>query len=264
MMSVFSDPRHLQIAVLGSLLCFLIVQNDFAPDLEVVALLIGTSLLTQYVCMKYVGMPVIDLRSGFITSLSLCLLFKAASLWIYPLAAIAAISSKFFIRYENKHLFNPANFAIVAGLIVFPDLVWVSPGQWGSDVWLGFALAGAAAVVLASARRGDISLFFLVFWAALIFGRALWLGDPLSIPLHQFQSGALLIFAFFMISDPKTTPDSRVGRMIFALMTAILAFTLSFGFQVREALFYALFAICVLTPFLDRIFKGPVYKWRLT
>ena len=41
----------------------------------------------------------------------------------------------------------------------------------------------------------------------LLLARAFWLGDPLAIPLHQMQSGSLLIFAFFMISDPRTTPD---------------------------------------------------------
>ena len=41
---------------------------------------------------------------------------------------------------------------------------------------------------------------------ALVFGRSLWLGEPMSIPLHRLQNGALLLFTFFMISDPRTTP----------------------------------------------------------
>ena len=228
-----ADARHLQIITLGGLLGFLSFHHDFAPGIEVIALVVSFALLTQYACLKYVGLPSTDLRSALITSLSLCLLFKAAALWLYPLAAIAAVSSKFFLRYQGQHLFNPANFAIVSGLIVFPDLVWVSPGQWGSDVFLAFALSAAALAVLGTARRGDISLFFLAFWGALTFGRALWLGDPLSIPVHQFQSGALLIFAFFMISDPKTTPGNKMGRALFALGVACLAFTLQYAFQVH-------------------------------
>jgi len=54
--------------------------------------------------------------------------------------------------------------------------------------------------------RSDVSCAFIVSYAALLFGRAYWLGDPWSIPLKQLQSGALLLFTFFMISDPKTTP----------------------------------------------------------
>jgi Na+-translocating ferredoxin:NAD+ oxidoreductase RnfD subunit len=54
----------------------------------------------------------------------------------------------------------------------------------------------------------------------ILFRRAIWLGDPLAIPLHQLQNGAFLIFSFYMISDPKTTPNSRAGRVLFALLVA--------------------------------------------
>ena len=71
------------------------------------------------------------------------------------------------------------------------------------------------------AARSDVTLAFLVFYLALVVGRSLWLGEPLAIPLHRLQSGALLLFAFFMISDPKTTPDSRAGRILFAALVAL-------------------------------------------
>jgi len=43
------------------------------------------------------------------------------------------------------------------------------------------------------------------------------LGEPMTIPFHRLESGSLLLFTFFMISDPKTTPDSRIGRIAFAV-----------------------------------------------
>ena len=95
---------------------------------------------------------------------------------------------------------------------VVPGHVWISPGQWGASVWFAALVAGLAFVVLNAARRADIALFFLAAHAVLLLARAAWLGDPPAIPLHQLQSGSLLIFAFFMISDPRTTPDSRLGR----------------------------------------------------
>ena len=67
-------------------------------------------------------------------------------------------------------------------------------------------------LVVNRAARSDVTYAFIVFYCALIFGRSLWLGEPLTIPLHRLESGALLLFTFFMISDPKTTPDSRAGR----------------------------------------------------
>src|SRR2546422_5386760 len=47
--------------------------------------------------------------------------------------------------------------------------------------------------------------------------------------LKQLQSGALLLFTFFMISDPKTTPDSRAGRILFAIIVATGAAYVQFG-----------------------------------
>lgn len=258
------DARHFQIVTLGALLALLFFWHDFAPTLEIFVLTVAATLATQFIFFKYLKIPSTDYRSPLITSLSLCLLFKASALWIFPLAGAVAMASKFLIRVNNKHIFNPANAAIVLGLILLPNHVWISPGQWGNAVWLGFALVCLAILVLSRAGRADMSLFFLGSWAALTFGRAVWLGDPLEIPFHNLQSGALLIFAFFMISDPMTTPNSRLARFIFAFVVAAIAFILQYVFQVREAIFYALFLVCLITPFLDLVFKAQQYQWRKT
>jgi len=123
------------------------------------------------------------------------------------------------LRIGRKHVFNPTNVAVVVMLLV-SDRVWVSPGQWGSVAWFAFLMACAGSLVVTRAARADVTLAFLAVWVLLVAGRSWWLGEPTSIPLHRFQSGALLLFAFFMISDPKTTPDSRAGRLIFAALVA--------------------------------------------
>jgi hypothetical protein len=47
--------------------------------------------------------------------------------------------------------------------------------------------------------------------------------------MHQLQNGALLVFAFFMISDPKTTPDAAIGRLVYSMLVAGVAFAIQFG-----------------------------------
>ena len=89
----------------------------------------------------------------------------------------------------------------------------------------------------------------------------MWLGDPLAIPLHQLQSGSLLIFAFFMISDPRTSPDSRLGRFIFAVSVALLAHYLAFFMQMRPALYVALIALSPLILLIDRILPAERFAW---
>jgi Na+-translocating ferredoxin:NAD+ oxidoreductase RnfD subunit len=121
-----------------------------------------------------------------------------------------------------------------------------------------------AILVLQAAQRSDIALFFLGSHAALLLTRAVWLGDPLAIPLHQLQSGSLLIFAFFMISDPRTAPDSRLGRLLFAVTVAALAHYLAFFMQMRPALYVALIALSPLTLLLDRIIPAKRFSWIAT
>jgi Na+-translocating ferredoxin:NAD+ oxidoreductase RnfD subunit len=97
--------------------------------------------------------------------------------------------------------------------------------------------------------------------AGLLFARAAWLGDPLVIPLHQLQNGSLLIFAFFMISDPRTAPDSRFGRLIFALSVALAAHYLAFFMQMRPALYVPLIALSPLVLLIDRLFPAERFTW---
>jgi Na+-transporting NADH:ubiquinone oxidoreductase subunit NqrB len=255
-----ADARHYQIAALGVLLAFNITSLDLGARVLPSVLALAGALATQVACSRLWRLPRIDLRSPLITGLSLSLLLRADEPWLYAAAGIIAISSKFLLRLDGKHLWNPAGLAIVV-LLFGTDHVWISPGQWGASAWFAALLAFLAILVLQAARRADISLFFLGAHAALLFGRALWLGDPLAIPLHQLESGSLLIFAFFMISDPRTTPDARLGRLMLALAVALMAHWLAFFMQMRPALYVALIALSPLTPLLDRIFPAQRFEW---
>jgi Na+-transporting NADH:ubiquinone oxidoreductase subunit NqrB len=256
----WSDARHFQIVALSSLLLVNFTWIDFGAKPLYSALAILSALATQAVCSRLSGLPQIDLRSPLITGLSLSLLLRADAPWLPALAGIIAIASKFIFRVDGKHIWNPAGFAIVV-LLLARHGVWISPGQWGTSIWLAALLVFFAILVLQAAQRSDIALFFLGSHATLLVARAAWLGDPLAIPLHQLQSGSLLIFAFFMISDPRTAPDSRFGRLMFAFAVAALAHYLAFFMQMRPALYVALIALAPLTLLLDRIIPAKRFAW---
>jgi len=73
-----------------------------------------------------------SLPSALITALGLTLLFRADHYSTMMLGGCLAIASKFLLRVQGKHLFNPTNFGILAALMLTPD-GWVSPGQWGEE-----------------------------------------------------------------------------------------------------------------------------------
>jgi Na+-transporting NADH:ubiquinone oxidoreductase subunit NqrB len=256
----WSDARYFQIAALSTLLAINFVWIDFGAKPLHSALAITSALAAQAACSRWFGLPRIDLRSALITGLSLSLLLRADEPWLPAVAGIVAIASKFVLRIDGKHIWNPAGFAIVA-LLLTSGGVWISPGQWGASVWFGSLVAFLAILVLRASQRSDVALFFLGSHAALLVARALWLGDPLAIPLHQLQSGSLLIFAFFMISDPRTTPDSLLGRLVFAAAVALLAHYLAFFMQMRPALYVALIALSPVTPLLDKLIPANRFAW---
>ncbi|MGH0035083.1 MAG: RnfABCDGE type electron transport complex subunit D [Myxococcota bacterium] len=258
--ALVSDPRHGQIAMLASLWIYGQLALGFAIRPDLALAIAGSALATQLLCDRFVARRAFDPRSALVTSLSLCLLLRTDTpAWALAAGAVA-VGSKFALRRDGKHVFNPANFALVAGVLV-TDRVWVSPGQWGHAAWLAFAVAGLGFVIVRRAERSDVTWAFLAVHAGLLFGRAWWLGDPWSIPLHQLHNGALLIFAFFMISDPRTTPDSRPGRIGHAAVVAGVAMWIRFGLWEPNALLYALVACAPLVPLFDRVWPGPRHAW---
>ena len=70
-------------------------------------------------------------------------------------------------------------------------------------------------------------------------------------------SPEVLIFLFFMITDPKTVPASRRGRIVFGFLVAV-ASTLLMAPQTKEfgtkvALLGGLVVVCACRPILDRL-----------
>lgn len=258
------DARCWQVASLATLLTYGLVVLGFDQNASSVALILAGALATQWIGQRardsgwWLTLPAartghtpFDPLSPLITALSLSILLRANSPWWLLLAAVLAIGSKFLLRIDGKHVFNPANFAL-AVLLLCSECAWISPAQWGSRTWAVFLFASLATLVLSRARRADIAIAFLAAYGTILLARALYLGDPLAIPLKQMQSGAILLFAFFMISDPKTTPDRRDARILYAVLVACLGAWLQFWHWIPEGMIYALFFASPLVPVIDR------------
>ncbi|MBD2126027.1 RnfABCDGE type electron transport complex subunit D [Microcoleus sp. ZQ-A2] len=206
---------------------------------------------------------VTSLKSAMITSLSLSLLLRADHYTTMILAGFLAISSKFLFQFERKHFFNPANFGIVAALLLTHD-AWVSPGQWGEDGWCALLFAGTGGLVLKRVGRWDTTVAFLGAYTLLEAIRNLWLGWTWDVFSHRLMSGSLLLFALFMITDPRSIPNARISRMIWAGCIAILTFILRNQFFISTSFFWALFAFSPLIVILDIIWSSSRFSWNET
>src|SRR5215468_8054010 len=256
------DPRLYQIATLGGLLVYGIWWLDLEVQQANVVAIIATALATQFACERLTGRARFEPRSALISGLSLCLLLRTGSLDLAMVTSVVAIVSKFTLRVRGKHMFNPSNFGLVFMMLLTAS-VWVSPGQWGSEAIFAFLLASAGGLVVSRAARADVTCAFLVSYAALLVGRSLWLGEPLTIPLHRLENGALVLFSFFMISDPRTTPDSQHGRVVFAVLVALGAYAVQFWLFQTNGLLWSLAACSLAVPLIDWLLPGARYHWRL-
>jgi enediyne biosynthesis protein E5 len=255
------DPRYFQIAALSGLLAYGLARLDFEIHALQAGLTLAAVIAMQWACSRLARLPRADCRSALISGLSLCLLLRTNLPALAVAAAVVAIGGKFLLRWRGKHLFNPTNLGLVAVMLASDGRVWVSPGQWGSVAFFGFLIVCLGGLVVMRAARSDVTVAFLASYLGLVIGRALWLGDPLAIPLHRLQNGALLIFAFFMVSDPKTTPDSRAGRIAFASLVALGGWWLQTRWFIADGLLWSLAAISLTTPLLDRVLPGRRYAW---
>ncbi len=285
-MKILQDPRDYQIVFLTCFLGLGLGTRDWTIQPILIATIVFTCLLTQWLLRAAVAIQkksdiyrldnlgqtftifkepqvINSLKSSLITALGLCLLLRSNSYQTMMLAGVCAIASKFLLRYRQKHFFNPANFGIIFALVLTND-AWVSPGQWGTDWWYLLLFAGMGGVVLRKVGRWDTSVIFLVTYASIEAMRNAWLGWSWDVLLHQLSSGSLLLFALFMLTDPRSIPNATRGRVIWSIAIALLTVILQDYFYLTTAIFWALFIVSPVTVLLDTVWNAPRFNWHRT
>jgi Na+-translocating ferredoxin:NAD+ oxidoreductase RnfD subunit len=178
------------------------------------------------------------------------------------------MSSKYVVRMGpaecKSHVFNPANLAALLACSVLPG-TWLSPGQWGSDALLALWLLALGGIVTGRIARWDVSIAFLGAWALLLAGRLVWLEYAwevaLGVWLQQIANGATLLFAFFMISDPMTTPQYPRARIGYAIGVAVAAFIWQYVFFKPHGLILMLAAASLAVPLINWRWPRRRFEW---
>ncbi|MEM8779144.1 MAG: RnfABCDGE type electron transport complex subunit D [Cyanobacteria bacterium P01_G01_bin.49] len=275
---ILNDDRDYQILFLGAFLLLGIFTRDWTIKPALIGVIVVSCLVTQLILTALVTRQKIFVfqkgwfnyfinplfiaswRSALITALGLCLLLRGNDYRTMILAGSLAIASKFIFRVNNKHFFNPANFGIIAALTLTND-AWVSPGQWGTDWWYLLLFLGTGGMILKRVGRWETSAVFLGVYALLEGIRNLWLGWSWDVLEHHLMSGSLLLFALFMLTDPRSIPNHRLSRLVWAIALAGVAFMLQHSFYLSTAIFWALFLLSPLTILLDYWQKAPRFSW---
>ncbi len=201
--------------------------------------------------------------------------------WIFAGTAAVSLLSKYVIKWKGSHVFNPSNIGLVLCFVLLgrnraePLDFW-----WGPvSVWLLFAFAVIVTGGLMILLRLKLLWIAISFWLAFAAGIAVlaatghamvarWHLGPITGPYFWWAlltSPEVLVFLFFMLTDPKTSPRGQRDRVLYAvsvgLLAALLIAPLRTEWATKVALLGALTIVCAARPLIALL---PLARLRLT
>jgi len=202
------------------------------------------------------------LKSTVITCLGLALLLRTDFLLIWALAPLLALLSKKILRLADYSIFNPANFALIFLHMLLPQYVWVSSGQWSQAIYYILAMIVMGIWVTRKVSTLTISLSYLCFLIAFKAVQILYIyGDSFEIFQNHLSQASLYLFAFFMISDPRTSATTWPTQVIYSFILALLTFIGIYEGANPYAPFYALFVLSLVFNLYRALNKDDVFIW---
>ena len=163
---------------------------------------------------------------ALLTGLIIAMVLSPYQPW-YVAAVTSAIGvlSKYVVRFHTANVFNPAALALVATFYVF---------HTGQSWWGALPELPPIAVSLLLATGAFICYRVNKMPAALAFLGAYYLlatitafvGEPKTVAeLYRAPDvHAALYFAFFMVTDPPTSPPKARDQIVFGLITAVASY----------------------------------------
>ncbi len=183
--------------------------------------------------------------SAVITGLIIGLVISSSgqAAWITPLAVLVAIGSKYLLRLKGRHIFNPAGLGIL-----FMILLFNSSTDW-SGTYYWYILGPAGLYFSYKIRKLEVILSYFIVSLLLFGAQALAQKIYLSAVFGYFS----YFFIFIMLIEPKTSPVSKIGKIIFGAGTAALIFTFTQAGIRFDAELTSLLVMNLTVPFLNQI-----------
>jgi hypothetical protein len=199
--------------------------------------------------------PVDFLLSAHITGLAVSMLLYANDrLLPIAFAAVTAIGSKYVFRAgvngHTRHFFNPSNLGITATLLGFPWVGIAQPYMFTENL-SGIGDYALPVIIIASGsflnakltKRIPLILSWLGFFVVQAAVRHFLLDTYFLPSLNPMTGVAFLLFTFYMVTDPATTPVTVRGQVAFGAAVAA-AYGVLMALHVVFGLFFALSFVC--------------------
>jgi enediyne biosynthesis protein E5 len=197
------------------------------------------------------------LLSAHITGLAVAMLiYTNDKLWQVAFGSAIAVCSKAVFRIPagsgTRHFFNPSNFGITMTILIFPWVGVAPPYHFteyltGMGDWLlpGFIILSGSFLNARFTHRLPLIAAWLGGFAGQAILRHLIFGSSLTGALMPMTGVAFILYTFYMVTDPATTPSSTQSQVAFGLGVAAVYGLLMVG-HVVFGLFFALTIVCAI------------------
>jgi len=215
-----------------------------------------TAMVTEILLARLLLGTWKNLSSAYITGISVGILIRSTMIWPYIITAILSIMSKYILRYKGRHLWNPSNFGVSWMLFMASlDVAGLSM-QWGSNFFSLAVIWILGLVIVFQAKRLHVTVTYVISFVILAYVRSLIVGDTFLAELSPLTGPMYQLFIFFMMTDPPTSVSTKRGRILVAILIALVEFVLRLDSFIY-APFYALFLVGPIAKFIDMKIHAP-------
>lgn len=240
----FRTPKGLLIIVLALLIPLAAVGSGFAVIIPGVLAASLAAMLVDAPILRYREKEWTFPSGALLTGLLVAMVLSPHEPW-YKAAVTAAVGvlSKYVARGRSANVFNPAALALVATFYVFDT----GQSWWGALPELPTAAIMALFVtgifITDRVKKMPAVLAFLGVHF-LLFTITSFVGDPAHVAelYREPDLHAALFFAFFMVTDPPTSPPKPRDQVLFGVITAVVSYAV---FELLGAAYFLLAGLLV-------------------
>ena len=236
------DKRYLAPVLVTIVLLVGQLTFGFLESWSRTALAISTAILVELFLARVISGRWPHLASAYISGISIGMLVRSPAVWPYALCSAISITSKYVLRVDGRHIWNPSNFGIVAMLVLASDSVAGLSVQWGNMLLPMIVVWCFGSVIIHALGRFHITLTYVASFLAFGVLRSLATGHPFLSEVAPITGPMYQLYIFFMITDPKTTVRSFRGQCLVAFLVAAVEAGLRL-LQFVHAPYYALFIV---------------------
>jgi hypothetical protein len=236
------DTRYLAPVLVTCVLIAGQVTFGFLESWPRTALAIATAILVELLLGRAFGGKWPHLASAYVSGISVGMLIRSPAFWPYALCSAISITSKYLIRVDGRHIWNPSNLGIVAMLVLAADAVASLSVQWGNTLLPMVIVWIFGAVIISTLGRFHITATYVVSFVAFAALRSQLTGHPFLAEVAPITGPMYQLYIFFMITDPKTTVKPRWAQALVAFAVALVEAVFRL-FEFVHAPYYALFIV---------------------